>query len=59
MTVAMKLASNGIIPPKEWQHDKYLRDRWGNTVEFYLNRNGIDIPNEWKYDKSIFVDGYD
>ncbi len=54
----MILANKGIIPPKELQHDKYLRDTWGNTVEFYLNRNGIDVPNEWKCDTNIFVDGY-
>ena len=31
-TLAMLLARQGIVPPKEWQHNKYLRDRNGNTV---------------------------
>ena len=25
-TVAIHLASNGIIPPKEWHHDPELKD---------------------------------
>ncbi len=32
MTVAMYLANNGIIPPKEWYHDKYLKSNINKTV---------------------------
>ena len=28
-TTAMKLAEEGIIPPKEWIHDRYLRNHFG------------------------------
>lgn len=32
----MYLAQKGIIPPKEFQHDKYLKDSNNNTVYDYL-----------------------
>ena len=32
MTYAMFLASKGIIPPKDWIHDKYLKNKKGQTV---------------------------
>jgi len=30
--VAIALAKEGIIPPKEWYHDKFLKSDWGHTV---------------------------
>lgn len=35
----MILAYNGIVPPKEWNHDKYLQDKKGKTVFDYLKKN--------------------
>ena len=32
MTVAMILAKNKIIPPKEWYHDKKMKNNNGKTV---------------------------
>ena len=32
MTVAQFLASKGVIPPKEWEHDKMLCNINGETV---------------------------
>lgn len=40
----MYLAINGIIPPKEWEHDKLLKDSYGNTVAIYLSEKGIVPP---------------
>ena len=34
----MLLASNGIIPPKEWEHDKFIKDKHINTVAEILSR---------------------
>ena len=31
-TVAMIYASNGIVPSKEWEHNKYIRNNNGNTI---------------------------
>ena len=42
-TVAMWLAKNGIIPPIEWYHDKYLTNDYTLTVGMLLSMNGI-IP---------------
>ena len=33
-TVAIILAKNGIIPPKEWEHDKFLTYTYYN---YYYN----------------------
>jgi len=38
-TVAIILAYKGIIPPKEWYHDKYLCDKDCHTVAYYLLKN--------------------
>ncbi len=48
MTVAMLLASKGIVPPKEWYHDPKLTNNNNKTVEYYLNRNNITVPDKWK-----------
>ena len=37
-TVAMILADNGIIPPKEWEHDKFIKGRFNGTVAEILSR---------------------
>ena len=44
MTVAMILAKNGIIPPKEWYHDPNLVNNEGRTVCYFLFINSINIP---------------
>ena len=50
MTVAMWLAYNGIIPPKEWEHDPNLKDDDNMTVAMRLAENGIIPPKEWEHD---------
>lgn len=37
MTVAMYLASFGIIPPKQWEHDPNMRNINGDTVAMWLS----------------------
>ena len=32
----MYLASNSIIPPKEWHHDSLIHDKHGSTVALLL-----------------------
>ena len=32
----MNLISKNIVPPKEWEHDKYIKDYYNSTVEYYL-----------------------
>lgn len=41
----MYLAINGILPPKEWEHDKLLKTPTGKTVEDALKLSAIPIPN--------------
>lgn len=54
MTVAMILAHNGIVPPEEWLHNKYLKDNLNRTVCDYLFKNNIEnIPQEWNTYKEI------
>ena len=43
----MWLASNGIIPSKEWHHDPNLRDTGDYTVAMILAYKGIVPPKEW------------
>ena len=52
MTVAMHLANNKIIPPKEWYHNPNIRDNNHHTVAHYLKTHNIPVPNEW-YDESM------
>lgn len=47
-TVAMKLAFNGIIPPKEWHHLPRVKDDYDETVAMKLALNGLIPPKEWK-----------
>ena len=50
MTVAMLLASNGIIPDKLWVHDKYLEDKIDHqTVGVLLAKNATIPTKEWMY----------
>ena len=28
MTMAMRYANKGIIPPEEWEHDKFIKDKY-------------------------------
>lgn len=36
-TVAMLLTYKGIIPPKEWEHDKFIKDDEKQTVAELLS----------------------
>ena len=40
----MIYAENGIIPPKEWEHDPTLYDDNFNTVAMLLAKNDIIPP---------------
>jgi len=40
----MLLASNSIIPPKEWYHDPNITNKHGITVAIYLLLNNIEVP---------------
>ena len=40
----MLLASNSIIPPKEWEHAKFIKNRHNYTVAEILSEKGI-IPS--------------
>ena len=31
----MKLAENGIVPPKEWEHDPNIKSRYVSYDRFY------------------------
>ena len=35
----MKLVKDSIIPPKEWIHDPNIKDKFDNTVSYYLKEN--------------------
>ncbi len=62
MTVAMILASKGIIPSKEWYHNPELKCHRINiggkhyqdmTVAMLLAINGIIPSKEWWYDPNL------
>ena len=44
MTVAMIFAKNGMIPPKQWEHDKLMKDNENHTVEDYLISTNQIVP---------------
>ena len=50
-TVALILASKGIIPPREWNHNKQFYDCDNYTVEMYLKDYKLPIPNNWINEK--------
>lgn len=52
-TVAMLLASNGIIPPICWEHDSIISNKNGNTVAMLLAKSKIIPSNNWIHDPNI------
>ena len=40
----MILAYNGIIPPKEWEHDPKLTNKKDETVAIILLKKEIEVP---------------
>ena len=34
----MLLVQRDIIPPKEWEHDKFIKDKYNDTVAEILSR---------------------
>ena len=55
MTVAMWLAYNKIIPPKEWEHKPDIKayDINNLTVALILSAYGIIPPKEWNHNPNI------
>ena len=45
----MKLAFNGIIPPKQWIHDPNIKFLKIYTVADHFKFNNLPVPNEWYY----------
>lgn len=46
----MWMAKNKITDiPKQWRHDKYLTNKWGQTVAMIYADNGIIPPKEWEH----------
>ena len=43
----MLLAYNGKNIPEEWEHNKYLRNYNGYTVQMLLHKNNLNIPKYW------------
>ena len=48
----MLLASNGVIPSQEWEHNPNIQNKYECTVACYLKKNHLPIPNEW-YDYTM------
>lgn len=42
-----------MIPNKEWNHTKYLKNKKGFTVYDHLAFRNIDIPPNWMIDKDV------
>ena len=42
----MLLIENGIVPPKEWEHDKFMKDVKKYTVAELLSKNK-KIPSQY------------
>ena len=53
MTVAMWLASRGIIPPTSWYHSPELTNNCGGTVAMLLAYNGIIPPASWYHSPEL------
>ena len=49
----MLFALNRIIPPKEWYHDPFLRNKDGETVAIRLAFREIIPPKEWRHDPDL------
>ena len=43
----MLLAEKSIIPPKEWEYDKFIKGRYNETVAEILSSHGIIPPQHW------------
>ena len=43
----MILAKNGIIPPKEWEHEKSIEGNDGEYVLSLLRKNNLKVPEVW------------
>ena len=53
-TVAMILAKNKIIPPKQWYHKPDLQGKDNYTTAMYIADNCKCIPDEcWNHDPSL------
>ncbi len=37
----MLLAYNGIIPPTEWEHDKSIKNKYGQFTAYFFVKNNI------------------
>ena len=48
----MILIIKGIVPPKEWQHDPNIKDKYNHTAAYYFKLNKMPVPNEW-YDEDM------
>ena len=46
-TVAMILAKQEIMPPKEWMHNYDIKDINDKTLKDYLEDNYLPIPKHW------------
>lgn len=53
-TVAMILAKNGIIPPKEWMHDDSIIDYQDESLSDILAKHYLCSPKHW-LDESEFT----
>ena len=45
----MYLASNKILPPKEWYHNPLLINEHNGTVAVILINKGVLPPKEWEH----------
>ena len=50
-TVAMLLAKKGIIPPNEWEHDKFITNKFDLTIAEILSYGGIIPLPHWMISK--------
>ena len=47
----MLLAKKSIVPPKEWEHNKFIEDRYNETVAAELSLKCIIPPQHWMITK--------
>ena len=55
MTVAMRLAYNGVVPQKEWNHNPMLKNIASNmTTAMYIAYYCKEVPNKhWNHDPDL------
>ena len=54
----MLLAQNKIEIPRQWLHDKELKDINGHTVAYYMIQQGMWPDRHWKHDSKLSdIDG--